>query len=557
MKRIYLYITLLVFAPLLSCKDQLDLQNPNLPVYSSAQTEPGIIALAQGGVYVSGFKTLKYYDAVPGHFWSGAISFHELMGDVIGEEAANVFGNQIGAPEYVVLDNGTRVMNPNSPTKQVDLIRLSNVNSNGGQNTLFYEWGYMYNLNNACNVVLSIVDRVTFSGDAETKRNTIKAWSYWWKGFAYSRIGSLYYAGLVVDEVNGEEVVQTNGNYVTKEQIIAEANANFDKAAAILSAMPNGDGYVSTLGQLIPDINQVGKGGVLAPDMWVRNINTMKARNLLVNTPAKDLTAAQWNEILTLTNDGVKVTDKVFTGRSNGNGDFLSATNGTVAAKATGDPGKGITYKISERLIQDFKPGDKRLENNFSPIFDNKGNKIVWRGESSRGNSFNTRWQMLNGGAGLPGVVVLSSREVGEYELYLASTHEENELMKAEAKLYTGDIEGGLQSIDGIRTLQGAGLDPVAGTNLSPEAAREELRRERRVVLPFRGLSFYDARRWGVINDIAQGGGRTQAIVVDQTGKLNTNATINYNFLDYWDVPDNELAYNPPAAGSAPTRNPK
>lgn len=551
MKRIYIYLVIAVLGPLLSCKDQLDLKNPNLPVYSSAESEPGIIALAQGGVYVSGFKTLKYYDGVPGHFWSGAISFHELMGDVIGEEAANVFGNQIGAPEYVVLDNGNRVMNPNSPTKQIDLIRLSNVNSNAGQNTLFYEWGYMYNLNNASNVVLEIVDKVTFSGDAETKRNTIRAWAYWWKGYAYSRIGSLYYAGLIVDEVNAEEVVKTNGVYVTKEQMIAEANENFDQAAAILKTLTNGEAYTSILGQLIPDFNQTGKGGILTPDMWIRNINTMKARNLLVNTPVKDMTAAQWNEILTLTNDGVTGTDKVFTGRSNENGDFLSATNGTVAAKATGNPGQGITYKISERLIQEFKPGDQRLANNFLQLAN------PWRGESSRGNSFNTRWQMLSGGAGLPGVVVLSSREVGEYELYLASTHEENELMKAEAKMYTGDIEGGLQIVDAIRTLQGAGLDPVAGTNLSAEAAREELRRERRVVLPFRGLSFYDARRWGVINDIAEGGGRTQAVVVDQTGKLNTNATINYNFMDYWDVPDNELAYNPPAAGSAPTRNPK
>jgi hypothetical protein len=129
--------------------------------------------------------------------------------------------------------------------------------------------------------------------------------------------------------------------------------------------------------------------------------------------------------------------------------------------------------------------------------------------------------------------------------------------MKAEARIYTGDIEGGLQLIDGIRTLQGAGLAPVAGTGLSLEAAKEELRRERRVVLPFRGLSFYDARRWGVIDDISQGGGRTNAVVVDQSGNLNTNATINYNYLDYWDVPDNELVYNVPAAGSAPTRNPK
>jgi hypothetical protein len=141
--------------------------------------------------------------------------------------------------------------------------------------------------------------------------------------------------------------------------------------------------------------------------------------------------------------------------------------------------------------------------------------------------------------------------------LYLAGTYEENELMKAEAKINTNDIEGGLQLVDAIRTYQGAGLAPVAGTGLSIEAAREELRRERRVVVPFRGLSFYDARRWGITEDISQGGGRTGAVVISQTGQLNTNATINYNFLDYWDVPDNELAYNPPQSGSAAIKNPK
>ena len=40
-------------------------------------------------------------------------------------------------------------------------------------------------------------------------------------------------------------------------------------------------------------------------------------------------------------------------------------------------------------------------------------------------------------------------------------------------------------------------------------------------------------------------------------GVVSTNATIDYNYLDYWDVPDNELAYNPAAAGSAPIVNPR
>ena len=89
---------------------------------------------------------------------------------------------------------------------------------------------------------------------------------------------------------------------------------------------------------------------------------------------------------------------------------------------------------------------------------------------------------------------------------------------------------------------------------LTQAAAYEQLRRERRIALAFRGLSFYDARRWDII---APDKSRTGAVVVSSTGAVSTNATIVYGFLDYWDVPDNELAYNPAEAGSAPTKNPK
>ncbi|QJW91549.1 RagB/SusD family nutrient uptake outer membrane protein [Spirosoma taeanense] len=543
MKR-YIKTTVLSFALvslLGACKEQLDVKNPNQPTPGSAATETGVIALGQGGIYVSGFKEVKYYDGVPGRFWTGAVGFHELMGDVIGEEAANVYGNQIGMPDYVILDDGTRVVNPSAINTQMALLRTVNVNANAGANPLYYEWAYMYNINNAMNSVLAIAEATSFSGDAAaqtTKKNTIKAWAYWWKGYAYSRIGSMYYAGIINNETG-----VTNGNYIAKEKIIEEATKNLDQAATLLSGLTNDATYLGVMKGLIPDFNQVGKGVPPTPEMWKRSINTLKARNILVNTPAKSMTAAQWGQILTLTNDGVKATDYVFTGRSNDNGDFFARTDGNIAAKATGAPGS-VTYKVSERLIQDFPAGDKRLDNNFTKL----ASAALFN--SDRGNSFNTRWQLVSGGKGLAGVAVLSNQAVGAYELYLAGTYEENELMKAEAKIYTGDIAGGLAAIDAVRTYQGAGLAPLSG--LSLDAAKEELRKERRVGLAFRGLSFYDARRWGVITD-----GRKGAVVVDKAGKVNTNATIAYNFLDYWDVPDNELAYNPAAAGSAPTKNPK
>ncbi|MFT4023196.1 MAG: hypothetical protein QM664_05360 [Flavihumibacter sp.] len=80
----------------------------------------------------------------------------------------------------------------------------------------------MYNLNNAGNTILANVDEITFTGDAATKKAVIKAWAHWWKGFAYSHIGSVYYAGIINDLANGENLNGTNGLYVTKEAIIAE-----------------------------------------------------------------------------------------------------------------------------------------------------------------------------------------------------------------------------------------------------------------------------------------------------------------------------------------------
>lgn len=534
---------LLTLGFLVSCKDELNVENPNQPTPESAATENGILALGQGGVYISGFKGLdsKFNDGVPGFFWSGAMGIYELMGDVVGEEAANWFMNQVGCPDEITLDDGTVVKNPQNPNQQYALIRSVNDNANQGANPTYHVWANMYSLNNACNNMLSIVENVEFLSGGDTKKKTIQAWAYWWKGFAYSHIGSIYYAGLVNSDPNKASDV-----FVTKEKIIDEAAANFDKAAALLRTLSPGGDYDAVMGKLIPDFCQTGKGNVPTPEMWLRSINTMKARNILVNTPVATMTAAQWGTILALTNDGIKATDNVFTGRSNANGDIWSPQSGTVAAKATGSP-SSITYKISERLVQDFKVGDKRKENNFKL-------GTAWIGNSDRGTTFNTRWSLVDGGTGVAGTIVYSDRTPGATEQYLAGSYEENALMNAEAKIYTGDVEGGLGQIDAVRTAQGAGLAAVKGNSLSLAAAKEELRTERRCALLFHNLSFFDARRWGVIE---KGNSRTNCVIVDKAGKLNTNATIRYNFLDYWDVPANELAYNPAGAGSTRTENPK
>ncbi|MHA8107484.1 RagB/SusD family nutrient uptake outer membrane protein [Aquirufa sp. 5-AUSEE-100C1] len=532
---------LLLGGMVMSCKDQLDIQNPNQPTPATASSEAGIIALAQGSVYKNGFTSSgnKYYDGVVGAFYNGVLGIHDLMGDVVGAEAANTYMNNLSAPDMVTLDNGAQVPNPNSPSTQKALLRSVNTNSQQGGNPGFHEWAMMYQLNNACNTILDAVDKTTFQGDAAAKKNAIKAWAYFWKGIAYSRLGSIYYAGLIVNTPS-----VTNNVYVSKEKMIEEANANFDKAAAAATTSGSNADFQSVLAGLIPDFFQTDLGAVPTGAQWVKNINTLKARNILVNTPTATMTAAQWGQILTLANAGVGESDPVFAGTTNANGDIFSPSNYSVAARAVGSNASGGTFKISERLIQDFNVGDQRLANNFKQF-------PVWVGNSDRGNAFNTRWAIVDKGAGLPGVMVYSNRTAGAGVLYLAGSYEENELMKAEAKLWTGDVAGAAASINKVRAFQGAGLAPITSTDAA--TVKEELRKERRVALAFRGLSFYDARRWGVLEN-----GRTNAVVISKDGSsISTKATIKYNYLDYWDVPDNELANNPAGAGSAPLKNPK
>ena len=528
-------------AVLTGCKSELDVKNPNQPTPSSATTETGIISLAQGTILYNGFIGVKYSDGVYGPFWSGAMGFHEMMADVVLAEAANASINQIGCPENVTYSDNTSRANPNAPNTQRGLFKLINTNSNLGSNPLFYEWAFMYNMINGANNTLDIAESTTFSGDAAIKKSIINAWAYFWKGYAYSRIGSIYYAGIINDETSG-----TNGNYVTKEAIITEANSNFDKALTILNTLTASSDYNEFLGKLIPASSQVGNGGILTPTMWIHNINTIKARNILVNTTIDKMTSAQWNQILTLTNNGITSTDKIFTGRTNVNGDFIGSTvSGKVQSSAPG----GNTYKLSERWVQDFESGDKRYTNNIIQ-------STAWVGNSDRGNSFNTRFTLKNGGNSLSGVIVYANTTIGAYEVVLGGNYEENELMKAEAKIYSNDISGALVNLDNVRTYQGAGLTALVGTTLTLAQAKEKLRSERRVALPFRGLSFYDARRWNVVKALSAGGGKTGVNVIKIDGTVSANSSINYNFISYFDVPDNELAYNPAATGSAAVVNP-
>jgi len=555
----YIYISTFIALSIgvSSCKKQLQVGDPNDPTLATnATTETGIEQLATGGVYINGFSNGDGW--LGNSYFSLPMGYSELMGDIVTSDVANQLVNQISLPDYVILDDGTKVSNT-ATSRTVLRLGNSRAATGAGNNPFYYQWLNMYAMNSALNTVLAELPHVKMTGDTTVKKATIEAWCHWWKGFAYSSIGTLYYAGLVTDDAAGA----SNNRYISKDSMIIYSNAELDKAATILNGITSTGDYSSVLGVLIPSYCQVGNGGVLTPTMWIHNINTLKARNILLNhlapyvngNPAASITgssmtamgASDWQNVLTLAAAGIQNGDYVFTARSAALNNFMTATGGSVSALTTG-LNTNKTFKVSERFIQDFKSNDKRLANDFTDT-------VVYLNQVG-GFDFSCRWSMVSGGFGASNVYVYGNNTVGAYEQFIAGSYEENALMLAEAKIRTGDIAGGLGYVDAVRDYQGSGVAHVSGTVSTLAGAMQELVMERRASLAFRGISFYDSRRWGWTYDISKGGGFYGAVIYTQTKQLNTNSTINYDFLDYWDVPADESDLNPPSSGSAPIKNP-
>src|SRR5882757_9794625 len=316
-KYIYLLLSISILIAGPACKKQLDVKNPNQPSLSDATTEAGISSLAMGAVYNNGWNgvDLTNLNWLGDSYFSLVWGFHELTGDVISAEASNQNINVINLPDYVILDDGTKIPNT-SP--QISTLRISNARSNRSSNAVYYEWAYMYSMNAACNNVLNLIDGITYSGDSTAKKNTLRAWCYWWKGYAYSRIGSMYYSALITNTTSSKNSATSTlvSNYKIHDSIIVEANRNLDQAATLLGSISSTADYSTMLGNLIPLFCQTGNGGVLTQQEWAHNINTLKARNLLVNKKTSDMTAADWTTILTLANSGIQKGEHVFTGQT-------------------------------------------------------------------------------------------------------------------------------------------------------------------------------------------------------------------------------------------------
>ena len=536
-----------------SCKKStLQVGNPNQPTLAgNVNNETGLLALAEGGVYENGF--------INGDGWLGNSYFSlpygymELMADNIGADASNNQITTVGYPTYYITDDNVKHTN-GSPS--VGIIRQYNVLGGSGNNAIFFQWQNMYALNAACNEILGVLPSIKFTGDAGTKQNTLLAWCYWWKGYAYSEIGSIYYSGLIQDKTDNT----TNDHYLPKDSILARSNYYLNQAIGVLAGITNTGDYNTVMSQIIPKACQSGHGGVVTPTMWLHNINTLLARNIICNklapfvngnpsaTIAKSSTgamsSADWANVLTLAGNGIQPGDYVFSAHSTSTNTIFTASTGTAAAETTGN-NISATFKISVRYIQCFKPTDKRLLTDF-------------RTGSTYNNPFyGTPYNIIDSlQQGVTGVYVIGSKQMGQYEAYIAGSYEENALMLAEANIRTGNIDKGLSYVDAERNYQGAGVAAVSGTGLTLAQAMQELTNESRVALVFRGVSFYNSRRWGWIYDIGNGGGQYAQKIYNADGTWFNNVTIDYNFMDYWDIPADETVLNAPGNGSAPILNP-
>ena len=310
MKKI-IKISPLVFAAMLTfsaCnKKTLEVTNLNQPSYDVLNTESGMYA------YAKGFYKIGFGDQTVGSLDDGlgfgmlliVQAFHEGMGDNIWVPWGNNSFKFADGPKWVKLNNLSQVNNPIGQG-QIAELKLRNSRAYGASNSFLPEWTYMYFLNNSSNLLLSKLGSVAFTGDAATKKKVLDAWASWWKGYAYSRIGSMYISGVLADQPN-----TTNGAFVANTGVITEATKYLDRAIADLNGIAAGP-YGEVMSQIMPIYLQTGASGYPTAAEWIKNINTMKARNILVNKTISAMAAADWNAILTLTNNGLQLNDYIF-----------------------------------------------------------------------------------------------------------------------------------------------------------------------------------------------------------------------------------------------------
>ena len=516
MKKILNLTIYALLITLFACQDNIldtniDPVDNNLPSTSSLTNVDGLTTFAKGSYdFLSSedvFEDVGTEKESPLLFFS--YGYHETMGDVMAMPWGNFGGRWINQTESITLDDGT-VVTPPAGGPQPGEIAIRNTRAAGSDNALQYEWRDMYSLIIQSNTVLEALPDLTAS---DANKQAFNAWALWWKAYAYSRLGSLYEQGLINDKgLLTNPTSEPETTFVSRTALIDKSNSVLDELASVLSGVSDDAGFDSRfvalqVGYLTAKVDKAG---------LIENVNSLKIRNKVYNTKVTDMSDGDWNEIIALANNGVSSNENAFIMQSETS--FID--NNWLPGQVT-----GFWYFPSDRLIQDINPGDARLNLYFEPDFDfpNPRGRGIQYGASKFWNDETP---------------IVSSTPLA-VKMYYAGSFEENQLFLAEAKVRTGDVEGGLGHLDAVRNFQNSGLAATVGTGLSDVEALEEIRKERRLALLMRAVSFYDARRYGVAS-----GSRTGARVLDENGVVNTNATIKYGYLEYWPVPAFESDFN-------------
>ncbi len=464
MKITKLYIYLLMPALLLgACKKQILRQpNPNAPTpNASLVTEGGISAFAQG-IYEKWIA----FETGDGNlnFFQLAWSIESNMGDEDFSPYSNWGGRYPANVNTITLPAPYNTVIPNpSGYDQLGLLRSVNSRVAGDGNSIQYEWDVFYYINAQANSLLQALNNsgLVLTGDAATKKKLLQAWAYYWKGYAYSKIGSMYLAGLVDDSPDSTAKGLTSNLYQAHDAVLAAGNNNFEKAAALFGSITENADYDATFQAIIPSFN--ANTQVITPVMWVRQIHSYEARNFLVNHKVASMTAADWTTVQNLASTGLIKGDRTLLWGMAPSG-INDLSGNTYHPFEMHNQSVGLSY-VSERLIQDYRPGDKRLTKNFGPY---PGGAVV--NVRSRGIQFGTRYIPLNVENG-----ATYATQNHQGLVPIAPTWEENALMIAEAKIRSGsDIEGGLQLIDQVRDADSAylpqpGTMPAAGESPPPK----------------------------------------------------------------------------------------
>lgn len=550
LKKYHLFLLLLPALLVWGCKKSiLQLPNPNAPTPSgSLNTEGGIDAFAEGI-----FEKFWAYET-----GDGQLNFFQLQWTIesnMGDENFSPYSNWGGRYPMNISQitlpapYNTVINNPSGFATQLDILEAENTRTAGDGNAIQWEWDVFYYMNAQANTLLSALNNpaLVLSGDAATKKKLLQAWAYYWKGYCYSKLGSMYIAGLIDDSPDSTNLGLTSNVYVSNTALLADATNNFNLAMALFNNITEDADYDATFEAIVPTFNENTQ--VITPAMWIRQINTYLARNYIANIKVANMTPSGWDSVMTYCNAGLQQGDYTLEwGMAPGGVNDLSGVQWHPFEMINQDVGLSF---VSERLIQDFQPGDNRFTQNFTLY---PGGSVV--NVRSRGIQFGTRYipvYVENGG----------SFATNNHQGYcpIAPTWEENTLMTAEADIYTGDISQGCLLIDAVRSSQNAGLPPSASHGLILDSAVAQLHSERRIGLYDRGVAWYDARRWGVTAPASAGGGRANANVMVPGSFLGGGPAtllpcfLNYDFTDYWDVPANELDFNPASANSAPVAN--